>query len=133
MNNLTSVPRFCGYTVSVIRFIVSGLFAAAPSVMMSEMFGLSGKSRVDRLAVWHYVIRDLLLGLGLLRALRGGRNTRGWMLAGTAADVIDLGAIAATQPDPRKRSRLLAGMAGVVVTDAALTVLLRDNQRSAAR
>jgi hypothetical protein len=132
MSARTRLPRLCGYAVSAIRLTFSVLFAAAPAAMMTEMFGSAGEARFRRLAARHYVLRDFLLGVGLLRALRSGRNARRWMLAGTIADMVDLGTIAVTQPDKAKRVRLLGGMTVIVATDAVLSGLLRDDERPAA-
>ncbi|HEV3362070.1 MAG TPA: hypothetical protein VG247_35105 [Pseudonocardiaceae bacterium] len=127
MSQRDTVPRLLGYGVSAVRFAVSGMFAVQPGATMTRLYGdKASQSRYAGLAAGHFVLRDLLLGIGLLRALRSGRNARGWMLAGTLADVFDLGVIAALQPDRARRAQLLLGMTAIVSTDAVLTALLRD-------
>jgi hypothetical protein len=116
------------YGVALIRFAVSALFAARPAMMMNHLYGADNSSGFQRLAARHFVLRDFALGLGLLRALRSGRGARKWMLAGSVADAVDLGTIAVVQPDRAQRTKLLAGMTAIVVTDAVLTALLRDEK-----
>lgn len=131
MSARVHLPRLGGYGVSAVRFAISALFAATPTLMMTEMFGSTGKSPSGRWIARHYVLRDLALGAGLLGALRSGRGAAGWMMAGTVADALDLGAIAVAQRDTAKRARLLTGMAAIVTIDAGLTVLLRNDDRAA--
>ncbi|MFG2830747.1 hypothetical protein ACGFWI_25285 [Streptomyces sp. NPDC048434] len=126
------IPRLLGYTVMGIRYGVSIAFAAAPAKTMTQMFGSPGTSPAARLAARHYVVRDLALGAGLQRALHQRRHAAKWMLAGTVADLIDLGAIVATHPDRRIRNRLALGMTAVVATDTVIGVLLRDDAPSPA-
>jgi hypothetical protein len=126
MSARTNVPRLLSYGVCAIRFAVSGMFAVKPAAMMAHLYGSTSTSPARSLAARHYVARDFLLGFGLLRALRTGRNARGWMLAGTVADLVDLATIAILQADKAQRAKLLAGMTAIVSTDTVITALLRD-------
>jgi hypothetical protein len=57
--------------------------------------------------------RDLALGAGALVALRRGRGARGWIAAGIAGDVADLGAsLAAGDAIPRTGRMGVAALAG---------------------
>jgi hypothetical protein len=119
------IPRLLSYGVSGIRFAVSGMFAAKPSAMLEQLYGRRGaEARHAGLVARHYVVRDAALAIGLLRALRSGRDARAWMLAGTLADLFDLGTIAVVRTDRTQRAKLLAGMTAIVVADAVITAAL---------
>lgn len=122
------------YFVSFVRGVIGVLFAVRPAQMMRQLFGAGTKTRQEKLVAGHYVVRDLGLGAGLFRSLRRGEREAEWMLAGTAADVVDLCAMAATKrPTPMPKSVMLSGMSAVVLTDLVLTTLLVRARRRARR
>lgn len=62
--------------------------------------------------------RDLVLGLGLARAVEDGSPSRGWTLGGVAADAVDLlGTLAAGDAVPR------SGRLGVTVAAGSGTIV----------
>ncbi|NKY97209.1 hypothetical protein [Nocardiopsis alborubida] len=117
-----------------MRGVVGTLFAVRPRQMMGQLFGAGADTRGERLVAAHFAVRDLGLGAGLFRSLRRREHEAEWMLAGTAADLVDLCAIAATRkPRPLPKKAMVVGMAAIVLTDAALTTLLLRERRHPGR
>jgi len=131
---MLSKSRPAAYFVVGVRFAVSIGFALAPEPAMRGLFGTPATSGPARAVAAHYAVRDLGLGIGLLRALRQRRGERAWMLAGTAADVVDAAAIVATagRKNSRTQKLLLAQMAIVVVSDCLLAASLKSNAKTTA-
>lgn len=126
---LSRLSAPAAYGVAGVRFAISLGFAAAPEQTMQALFGTPVKTRTTRAIAAQYAVRDLVLGLGLVAALRRGRGARAWMLAGTIADVVDGAAVAATA-DRKSRGRqrlLLAQMAVVVATDVLITATVEPD------
>lgn len=98
------------YTYSRIALGITGLLAPGP---VGQGFGL-GTSPGARLAARHIAARDLVAGVGILRARQQGR-ARGWYQAAAATDAIDA-AIAvlagATGKLPPSRALLVTVLAG---------------------
>lgn len=124
------IVRTLCYFVSFVRGVIGVLFAVRPAQMMGQLFGAGAGTTREKLIAGHYAVRDLGLGAGLFRSLREREREAEWMLAGTAADAVDLCAIAATtRPRPVPKTALVAGMTAIVLTDTVLTALLVRDRR----
>lgn len=119
--------RLLTYGVVGVRVVVAAMFAFAPQSTMAKLFGSTGTSPRARAIAGAYAARDLALGVGLLNALRKGRNEKAWMAAGTACDVADLAGILATGSKPGQ-GQMVAGMIGIIATDTVLTAKVEETR-----
>jgi hypothetical protein len=127
---MASLSRPAAFIVVGVRIAVSLAFAVAPDKTMSGLFGTPATGKGAKLAARHYVLRDLALGVGLWRALVRRRGERAWMIAGTAADIVDYAGIVATasRKKPLTQKLLLAQMSTVVVMDCAIAATVSHAQ-----
>lgn len=91
---------------------------AAPAAAGSILLGRDAHEATPRTLFRFYGTRDVVLGLGALRAASAGGDARGWVAAGIAADALDV-AVMLTEwsdiPADKRLPGLLAalGAAGV--------------------
>ena len=74
------------------RVAIGGALIAAPAAVGAAWMGAPSRSPATRVALTAVGARDLAIGLGTALALGGGESARGWLIAGTLADAIDLAA-----------------------------------------
>ena len=91
---------------------------AAPAQLGSLLVGEEARRPMVRILFRFYGTRDVVLGLGTLRAAAGGGDVGAWVAAGVASDVLD----AALQlgewqqiPSDKRVPGLLAALGGAVV------------------
>ena len=92
----------------------------APGLVGRTWVGADGATKGARVMGAGFGARDVAIGAGLWRALDSGADTRPWLLAGGAGDVVDLVATLAA-----RRSLPLLGRVGVAAfaaSGAALSV-----------
>jgi hypothetical protein len=70
--------------------------------------------------------RDLVLGAGALAALTSGRDARDWVLAGAAADTVDLVATVTGDDIPLSGRVIVFGMAAAAIAVSGGYVLGSD-------
>ena len=80
-------PEALGYGVARLAFGLGVM--VAPERMGLLMIGDDARDAPVRISVRFYGTRDVVLGLGALRAALGGDDVRPWVAAGMAADVLD--------------------------------------------
>jgi hypothetical protein len=93
---------------------------AAPRELGGVLLGDEAREPGVRIALRTYGTRDVVLGLGTLRAVAGGGDAGPWLAAGVASDVLDatvqLGEWSDLPPDKRLLGVLMAlGAAGAGV------------------
>ena len=76
-----------GYALSRLAFGLGVM--GAPERMGLLMIGEDASHAPVRISVRFYGTRDVVLGLGALRATLGGDDVRPWVAAGMAADMLD--------------------------------------------
>ena len=75
------------YAIGRLAFGAGALIAPKPSARL--LLGPAGEEPAPRTLMANFGTRDVLLGAGLLHALRDRGPTRPWVVAGFAADVLD--------------------------------------------
>jgi len=112
------------------RIAVAAGCLALPGVTGRIWAGKPGTGSDVGAIVRSFAIRDLALGLGLLRAVRASHPTRGWVEMGVLSDAVDLCFAAVGPATPRRRHVVGIGVAGYVVAGTA--ALLRGGDRAVA-
>jgi len=102
------------------RLAFGGGLVAAPEKLGEVMLGDDARVSAVRAALRFYGTRDVVLGLGTLRAVAGQGDVSAWLAAGVASDVLDVavqvGEWSALPPDKRALGILAAaGAAGAGV------------------
>ncbi|HEX8083253.1 MAG TPA: hypothetical protein VF529_03120 [Solirubrobacteraceae bacterium] len=77
------------YGLGRLAFGAAGL--VAPAAVGEALVGEGAREGAARILMGNFATRDVLLGLGVLHAARGGggEDVRRWLVAGTASDVLD--------------------------------------------
>jgi hypothetical protein len=105
-----------GYAFGRVAFGVAAM--VAPAAVGRMLLGEEGDRPVTRALMGNFGTRDVLLGAGLMHAVRSGAPARPWLVAGIGADVLDtvvqLRAWNDLQPDRR-----VPGVAFALVAAAA--------------
>ena len=77
--------------MSVGRILVGVSLLVRPDLVTNGWIGRRAAGKpAARVLSRALGIRDLAIGMGALRALRGGGNARAWLVAGLAADATDV-------------------------------------------
>ncbi|MGH2978493.1 MAG: hypothetical protein ACRDLQ_02505, partial [Solirubrobacterales bacterium] len=78
---------------------------AAPAGVGDVLVGGDARQPTPRILLRFYGTRDVVLGVGTLRATSGGGDVRGWLAAGIASDALDAAVMLAEWRDiaPDKR------------------------------
>jgi hypothetical protein len=84
------VHRTLATTYALGRVGVGAALVLAPGLLGRAWVGRAGAQPGTRVVTTAMGARDAALGLGLLEALRGGRDPGPWLLAGAFADAADL-------------------------------------------
>jgi hypothetical protein len=103
--------------LAVGRVAVGVAALVAPRRSAAAVFGPSASTRAVAVVMRSFAARDLVLGLGTLRALDQDRDPKSWVQASAAADAVDAFA-ALTGVRSFSTARTLAGAASA--TAAAL-------------
>jgi hypothetical protein len=106
--------------LAVGRIAIGGALAFAPALAARGWIGdASGTPGAQALARG-FGARDVAIGAGALAALRAGRPTRDWMLAGAVSDFADLVATLAARDSLPPLGRY--GIAALAAGGASLSV-----------
>jgi hypothetical protein len=62
---------------------------AVPATVGNVLIGRDARKQTPRMLFRFYGTRDVVLGLGTLRAASAGGDLRGWLAAGITSDVLD--------------------------------------------
>jgi hypothetical protein len=104
--------------LAVGRVAVGVVAFVAPRHAATMLFGREADSPALRAVTRSFAARDLVLGLGTLRALDQDVDAAGWARAGAASDAADA-VIAIASARGLTRWRALAGAASAVVAATA--------------
>jgi len=86
----TSLRTAAAVALGAGRVAVGATALAAPGRMARAWAGLDpARTPTARMVATSLGIRDLVLGIGLLRALRRDQDAREWLCYGAAADAVD--------------------------------------------
>jgi hypothetical protein len=125
-------PRALLTQLNAVRVVIGASLIAAPQVVAGMWLGKDGRRPAVRVLGRGFGARDLVLGAGTLGAMRSGRPTRPWVVAGLVADATDLGATLAGRADlPRESGPLLAGIAGAALVVGAVALASGDDSPQA--
>jgi hypothetical protein len=78
--------------LAVGRTAVGAVFVLAPGIAGAGWAGDLAKQPAVKVVLRAFGIRDLVIGLGTLRALDRGEDLRPWVQYGLASDVVDAAA-----------------------------------------
>jgi len=95
---------------------------AAPATVGNVLIGPKARKKTPRMLFRFYGTRDVVLGLGTLRAALAGGDPRGWLAGGITSDVLDAGVILAEWdriPEDKRVPGLVAAL-GTAAVGAAL-------------
>ena len=81
------------------RLAFGAALMAAPAAGGNVLIGRAARKPTPRMLVRFYGTRDVILGLGTLRASSAGDGAGGWLAAGIAADVLDASVMLAEWSD----------------------------------
>jgi hypothetical protein len=87
-------PRRAALGFAVSRIAFGSVFLLAPEPLAAAWVGPRARTPAGRVLARALGGRDLLLGVGLLRALNRGSGAAEWLWYGAAADAVD-GAVSA--------------------------------------
>jgi len=73
------------------RLVFGAALMTAPAPFGDVLIGRAARKGTPRTLLRFYGTRDVLLGLGTLRASSTSGDVRGWVAAGIGADVLDAG------------------------------------------
>jgi hypothetical protein len=125
MQATDATTRRAAYGVAVVRMAIGTAFVLAPGRAGRLWGGVHASGPGSAVLARGLGIRDLLLGVGLWRALRRAGGAAEWMWYGVACDVVDGGATwAAYRHLPRTGQAMLPIMAAVTAVDALVAVRL---------
>lgn len=99
------------------RIIAGTALLVAPTLSTKPWIGSAADRSGARVLARGLGIRDMVIGLGLLMAVRRGAPVRGWLEAGVTADVVDcfgVGLTAVDGPLPGRLGVAVAAAAGAV-------------------
>jgi hypothetical protein len=100
--------------LAVARVAIGVAATAMPGVTGSLLFGPKANSPALRLVTRSFGARDVVIGLGTLRALDQDVDAAGWARASAASDAADaVAALIAARAVPTARALLGAGSAAV--------------------
>jgi hypothetical protein len=75
--------------LAVARVAVGAAALVAPRRSASLVFGDEARSRAFAMIMRSFAVRDLVLGLGTLRALDQDRDPKSWVQAAAVTDAVD--------------------------------------------
>jgi hypothetical protein len=130
MNRAVALAQLAGAT----RIAFGTGFIVAPKTLARPWAGPAAAAPGAQLLTRSMGIRDLLLGVGLLRALGKGDQQAAatWLAYGAAAGVVDAAAtLAAYRALPRAGRAFLLFITGALGADALLAVALRAQDAAA--
>ncbi len=118
--------RTAAAITALVRVGIGAAFVAAPAPVTRLWTGPAGiDAPAAQVLARGLGIRDLLIGLGLLDALRRGGTTRPWSWFAVACGAVDVAATAAVARELPASRRLAAPLiAATVVTDAVIAAKL---------
>ena len=110
-------PKQLAMGLALARIGIGSVGCLAPGFLMQTWTGMDRRSKQVRAVGLAVAARDLALGLGMLQAIRSGRNTAVWMRCSALADAADfLATVRAFGELPRGRREIIvlaaAGSAG---------------------
>ena len=112
--------RLIARNLAWIRVAVGALLLLAPGLLGRLIVGRDASRPVGRMLLRGLAMRDLVLGVGLLRATELGHDDHDWLMFAAASDAVDaLATLVAFGQLPRRRRWLLLATA-VGSTGAAL-------------
>jgi hypothetical protein len=97
----------------------------APERLGSVLIGGEARKPMVRTSLRLYGTRDVVLGLGTLRATAGGEDAGGWLMAGIASDVLDTAVQLLEWDDLPSDKRVPGVLAAVGAAAAGIAVLAR--------
>ncbi len=107
--------------VAAARCAAGTAFLVAPRLAGMAFAGSSASSPAAVVLARALGIRDLLIGVGALRAVAKGDDPGDWLLYGAASDTVDALALTAAAPKLGRLRLVLAGVAGgAAITQLAL-------------
>jgi peptide-methionine (R)-S-oxide reductase len=100
---------------------------AAPGLTAEILVGPTGREFAPRTLMGNFGTRDVILGAGMLHAVRSGGPTRPWLAAGFAADVLDTVVQLREWKElpPGRRAAGVGSAAGAAVLGAVLLAVNR--------
>jgi hypothetical protein len=116
--------RLASYAVACVRIGFGLAFIAAPQLTSRRWLGSVADAPGGQVVVRSMGVRDGVLGVGLLLALRRGDTASAsrWLGYGAAAGLVDVAATAAALDDlPRSSRAFLAFIVSGLVGDATLS------------
>lgn len=112
------------------RLAFGGALVVAPEGLGRLLLGDEAREPAVRAGLRSYGTRDVVLGLGVLRAIAGRRDVAPWLAAGVAADVLDA-AVQITEwsdlPADRRAGGVLAALGAAGAGVALLAVCKRPD------
>ena len=113
------------YALGRLAFGAGAVIAPKPSAQL--LLGPQGAEPGARTLMANFGTRDVLLGAGLLHALRERGPTKPWVVAGFAADVLDtlVQLREWNALPPGRRAAGVASAAGAAATGAVLLAISR--------
>ncbi len=117
--------------MAIARITAGAAFALAPARAGRLLVGADARSPGGRLFIAAFGARDVLLGLGVLRALMRREQARWWMASCAAADAFDAAVSLAhgRRLEPRLRARSTAVSAVPAVIGVWLASRLDTHDR----
>jgi hypothetical protein len=97
----------------------------APERLGSVLIGGEARKPMVRTSLRLYGTRDVVLGLGTLRAAAAGEGAGGWLMAGIASDVLDTAVQLLEWDDLPSDKRVPGVLAAVGAAAAGIAVLAR--------
>ncbi len=117
-------------SVGLTRIVFGAAFVVAPRQTAGPWVGAGVETAGARLLTRSMGVRDLLLGVGLLRSLSAHDNPAAsqWLAYGSAAGLVDAAATAVAFRDlPRTGRAFLAFIVGALVVDGLLARKLSNH------
>jgi hypothetical protein len=115
-------PRTLAATHAIGRLAMGGALALAPGAVAGAWVGRPGRTPGGRVVATAMGARDAAIGLGLLDALRSGREPGPWLRAAALSDAADLVATVRARGAVPRLS--LLGVSALAAGSAALGVYL---------
>jgi hypothetical protein len=114
--------RILALLISAARFVFGVLFIAKPTIMEQAWIGKQARLPGAQLLARAVGARDLVVGLGGLRAVaRADGSARPWMAAGAICDAVDFGATWAAGPTIPRQAR--NGVLAIASVSSALSAV----------
>lgn len=115
-------PRTLTAVIATIRMVIGAALTLLPGRVARGWLGREVSSPATQAAVRGLGVRDVAIGAGTLLAMSHDRGVRGWVEAGSLADLGDAAATLLSWDDlpPRGRVATLAMAGGAAVTGIVL-------------